>query len=401
MAIAALVLVGTIDVTLNGTAFAVSLVFFGIGAGLLMSQLGNVTMSSAPPEETNEAGGLQGTAQNLGASLGTALIGSVLLLGLLNGFNTRIDIPPGKRFDLCVLSPGIDPHSPMPQSFACDCPLIGEIEFGFRNAGRPVVAVTGTNGKSTTTELAARILNAGGFRTMPSGNHGRAFADVLWSGEPVDVHTLEVSSFRLETIVEFRPSVAVWLNFAPDHLDRHPGVEAYYSAKARIFENQTADDWAIVKLEDRRPPGLAARCVTFSAFAGGGDYSFDGGHIVFRDERVLDFSQTRLRGRHKSRISWLPSHWDGPSRFRGRCWRRPLAIIARPAPMRTGRRCRRSRVHQRLESHQPARARDLPARPAGSRRPHRRREGQGARFFTAVRNRAPHDHARARHRAVA
>ena len=71
MAIASLVLVGTIDVTLNGTAFAVSLVFFGIGAGLLMSQLGNVIMSSVPPEETNEAGGLQGTAQNLGASLGT------------------------------------------------------------------------------------------------------------------------------------------------------------------------------------------------------------------------------------------------------------------------------------------------------------------------------------------
>jgi len=94
MAIAALVLVGTIDVTLNGTAFALSLVFFGIGAGLLMSQLGNVIMSSAPPEQTNEAGGLQGTAQNLGASLGTALIGSVLLLGLLNGFNTRIEQNP-------------------------------------------------------------------------------------------------------------------------------------------------------------------------------------------------------------------------------------------------------------------------------------------------------------------
>ena len=102
MAIAALVLVGTIDVTLNGTAFAVSLVFFGIGAGLLMSQLGNVIMSSAPPEETNEAGGLQGTAQNLGASLGTALIGSVLLLGLLNGFNARIQENParlGRRED--------------------------------------------------------------------------------------------------------------------------------------------------------------------------------------------------------------------------------------------------------------------------------------------------------------
>ncbi len=99
MAIAALVLVGTIDVKLNGASFAVSLVFFGIGAGLLMSQLGNVIMSSVPPDETNEAGGLQGTAQNLGASLGTALIGSVLLLGLLNGFNSRIEENPALSRD--------------------------------------------------------------------------------------------------------------------------------------------------------------------------------------------------------------------------------------------------------------------------------------------------------------
>jgi EmrB/QacA subfamily drug resistance transporter len=90
MAIASLVLVGTIDVELNETGFALSLAFFGVGAGLMMSQLGNVIMSSAPPEKTNEAGGLQGTAQNLGASLGTALIGSVLLTGLLVGFTTRI-----------------------------------------------------------------------------------------------------------------------------------------------------------------------------------------------------------------------------------------------------------------------------------------------------------------------
>jgi hypothetical protein len=94
------VLVGTIGVTLNGTAFAVSLIFFGLGAGLLMSQLGNVIMSSVPAEQTNEAGGLQGTAQNLGASLGTALIGSVLLLGLLNGFNTRLQENPAVPADV-------------------------------------------------------------------------------------------------------------------------------------------------------------------------------------------------------------------------------------------------------------------------------------------------------------
>lgn len=88
--VSALVLAGTVDVELNERWFALSLILFGLGAGLLVSQLGNVIMSSAPPEQTNEAGGLQGTAQNLGASLGTALIGSVLLAGLLTGVTTRI-----------------------------------------------------------------------------------------------------------------------------------------------------------------------------------------------------------------------------------------------------------------------------------------------------------------------
>ena len=101
MALAALVLLATIDVTLNGSGIrAVGLALFGIGAGLLVSQLGNVIMSSAPPEQTNEAGGLQGTAQNLGASLGTALIGAVLLLGLLNGFIDRIEQNPALSADV-------------------------------------------------------------------------------------------------------------------------------------------------------------------------------------------------------------------------------------------------------------------------------------------------------------
>jgi EmrB/QacA subfamily drug resistance transporter len=94
MVLASLILVGTIDVELNGAWFAISLALFGIGVGFLLSQLGNVIMTSAPPEKSNEAGGLQGTAQNLGASLGTALIGSVLLIGLLSGFNHRIATNP-------------------------------------------------------------------------------------------------------------------------------------------------------------------------------------------------------------------------------------------------------------------------------------------------------------------
>jgi EmrB/QacA subfamily drug resistance transporter len=106
MVVAALVLVGTIDVELNGTSFALALALFGVGVGLLLSQLGNVIMSSAPADKTNEAGGLQGTAQNLGASLGTALIGSVLLTGLLVGFNQRIaqnpDISPSTKQEIAA-----------------------------------------------------------------------------------------------------------------------------------------------------------------------------------------------------------------------------------------------------------------------------------------------------------
>jgi MFS family permease len=94
MVLGALVMTGTIDVTLHGIGFTTSMILFGVGAGLLFSQLGNVIMSSAPPEETNEAGGLQGTAQNLGASLGTALIGAILLTALTNGFVTNIQQNP-------------------------------------------------------------------------------------------------------------------------------------------------------------------------------------------------------------------------------------------------------------------------------------------------------------------
>jgi UDP-N-acetylmuramoylalanine--D-glutamate ligase len=209
--------------------------------------------------------------------------------------------PAGERFDLAVLSPGIDPSWDLPRAFvAAEVPVIGEIEFAWRQQDKPVVAITGTNGKSTTTELVARLLNAGGLRTLPAGNHGRAFSDVVWAGDPVDVHTLEVSSFQLETIGSFRPHVALWMNFAPDHLDRHPSLEAYFAAKARIFENQGPGDTAVVKLEDRRPATPPERTVTFSAHSDAADYGFDGRWITHCGERVLDFSATRLRGRHNA-----------------------------------------------------------------------------------------------------
>lgn len=210
-------------------------------------------------------------------------------------------VPAGAHFDLAVISPGVDPAGRLAGAVAAaGVPVVGEIEFAWCHQDRPVVAVTGTNGKSTTTELVARLLNAGGIRTLPAGNHGRAFSDVVWAGDAVDVHTLEVSSFQLETIRTFRPRVGVWMNFAPDHLDRHPSLEAYFEAKARIFENFGPGDTAVVKLEDRRPVTLPAQTVTFSAHATGADYGLDGRWITHRGERVVDFAATRLRGRHNA-----------------------------------------------------------------------------------------------------
>lgn len=220
------------------------------------------------------------------------------------GFEVKLSsrLRAGESYDLAVLSPGIDPTAELPQSFVtAGIDLIGELEFGWTQAPQvPVVAITGTNGKSTTTELVSCFLQAGGLRTQPSGNHGRALSDILATEVTLNVHTIEVSSFQLETIRGFRPQVAIWTNFAPDHLDRHPNEDAYFAAKARLFENQTESDLAIVKLEDRRPDGLRARQVTFSAYTPGADYDLDGTWIRYRGARVFDYSVTRLRGLHNA-----------------------------------------------------------------------------------------------------
>jgi UDP-N-acetylmuramoylalanine--D-glutamate ligase len=127
-----------------------------------------------------------------------------------------------------------------------------------------VIAITGTNGKTTTTEMLAQMLNACGQRTIACGNIGKPLSEVALEKKELDVLTVEVSSFQLETIKTFRPSISLWLNFAPDHLDRYRTVAEYRAAKLRIFENQTADDVAIVNAGESLPE-IAARKVTFSA----------------------------------------------------------------------------------------------------------------------------------------
>ncbi len=203
-------------------------------------------------------------------------------------------------YDFAILSPGIDPAVPLVQNFIQRrIEMIGELELAYEMCACPIVGITGTNGKTTTTQLVEKMLNACGVKTVACGNIGPAFSAKVRESKNLDIMTLEVSSFQLETITRFRCGIAVWLGFAPDHLDRYKSMQEYYDAKIRIFENQTADDWAVVNFRDKLPE-LKARKITFSAYVSGGDFEMREGVIFFRGERVLAMADTLLRGSHNA-----------------------------------------------------------------------------------------------------
>jgi UDP-N-acetylmuramoylalanine--D-glutamate ligase len=177
--------------------------------------------------------------------------------------------------------------------------MIGELELAYEMCKCPIIGITGTNGKTTTTQLVERMLNACGVKTVAAGNIGPAFSARVKQSAELDVMTLEISSFQLEMIRRFRPQIAVWLGFAADHLDRYHSMEEYYRAKLRIFENQTAEDWAIVNFRDQLP-ALQAQKITFSAYTTGADFDLREGVIHFRGAPVLAMRETRLRGTHNA-----------------------------------------------------------------------------------------------------
>jgi UDP-N-acetylmuramoylalanine--D-glutamate ligase len=151
--------------------------------------------------------------------------------------------------DLVVVSPGVPPTSPlMVRAATMGIPVIGELELGFFFVRAPIVAVTGTNGKSTVTELIGAIFRAAGKRTFVGGNLGTPLITAA-DGE-FDVAAVEVSSYQLETILSFKPAVAIHLNLTDDHLDRYRDLAEYGRAKARIFENQETEDWAVLNRDD-------------------------------------------------------------------------------------------------------------------------------------------------------
>ncbi len=156
-----------------------------------------------------------------------------------------------KKADLIVLSPGVS-HTIKPICQARDrgIPVMGEIELASRYIQQPVVAVTGTNGKTTTTELLGDMLKCSGLNVFVGGNIGNPLIDYAGGKQDADVIVAEISSFQLDTVETFKPRVGVLLNITADHLDRYPDFETYAASKIRLFENQQVDDIAVLNGSD-------------------------------------------------------------------------------------------------------------------------------------------------------
>jgi UDP-N-acetylmuramoylalanine--D-glutamate ligase len=210
--------------------------------------------------------------------------------------------------DLIVVSPGVPVDAePLVQARALGQPVIGEIELASQFLPGPIVAITGSNGKTTTTTLVGEILASSGVKTLVGGNIGTPAISFADRATPETVIVLEVSSFQLETISSFRPRVAVVLNVTPDHLDRHRTFAAYVDAKARIFENQQADDFAVLNADDPTCVELAGR-TNAQVFWFSREHEVESGafvrdgQVIFRRDAlaqvVLAVSEIPLKGSH-------------------------------------------------------------------------------------------------------
>jgi len=224
-----------------------SLVVVGLGASgvaaakLARERLPGVTVTAIDSKSEEELGGAPAELRSAGAAVALGP-GVVLLPGV----------------DLLVKSPGVSNESPVVrQALQRGLPIWGEVEFAARFlAGHRWIGITGTNGKTTTTELTGAILRDAGVPVEVAGNVGRALATLPGAIADEAVIVAELSSFQLEYIEDFRPSVGVLLNLSEDHLDRHRTYEAYLAAKLRLFENQTAADLGVFNADDSAAAGL-------------------------------------------------------------------------------------------------------------------------------------------------
>jgi UDP-N-acetylmuramoylalanine--D-glutamate ligase len=202
--------------------------------------------------------------------------------------------------DLVVVSPGVPPGVPILEAARAQAlPITTEVEFAWRHrAEAPLVAVTGSNGKSTVTELVAQISCAAGHKTVAGGNLGTAASDLVLEGG-WESWVLEISSFQAELLTAMSPTAAVFLNLSQDHLERHTDLEAYLAAKQKLFAFQGGDDVAILNADDPEVAATvtAARKRRFSTIQRA-DAFLDGEVLVMDGEPLVERSEIRLSGVH-------------------------------------------------------------------------------------------------------
>ena len=204
-----------------------------------------------------------------------------------------------------ILSPGVPPDiEPVRAAVAAGVQVMGEAEFSFRLSRLPVVAITGSNGKTTTTGLVGDILKRCGKRPFVGGNIGDPFVNAVGKEDDYDLALLEMSSFQLKTTETFRPLVAVMLNLSPNHLDVHPDYDDYVASKKKIFANQTRDDWAVVNGADTQTrsviDSIRAKTVVFDSSLASprpGCVTTDGAIVSFMGE-TYDLSHAKIQGKH-------------------------------------------------------------------------------------------------------
>ena len=210
--------------------------------------------------------------------------------------------------DLIVLSPGVDPViPPLEQARAQGIPIVSEVELASWFLSPPLIAVTGTNGKSTTTALIGHILSGWGKRTFVGGNIGIPLIEYLLREKEADYIVAEISSFQLEAISSFSPWIALLLNLGEDHLDRHPTFSAYAEVKGRIFLNQGPKDWAVINNDDAAVRSLCTQ-ITSQLLPFGRAGSGEKGvwleaedTIIYRNdkgEKRFSLERVKIRGMH-------------------------------------------------------------------------------------------------------
>ena len=204
--------------------------------------------------------------------------------------------------DELIISPGVSINTPfLVKAVEKKKKIVSEIEFAAPFINCPIIAITGSNGKTTTTTLISEILKRSGFSIFTGGNIGTPLISIADKSGEYDYIVLEASSFQLQAIDKFRPFISIFLNITPNHLDHHIDFEEYFSSKANIFKNQTPEDWAIINSGDEmintHEGNINSKIVSFGKSTGQNDITLEDKTVIFRNEKY-DLGKIKLIGRH-------------------------------------------------------------------------------------------------------